>query len=197
MSSIEYDLIIPIESINFYSSVSSYVIISCFFYPNEANLYVKHFWIYVKICSDLIFFFKLCLSLLFNMQNSEKYYEGAESEERKNPWKKSYSVEENNLVRGHSFMMSAKKSKFRTPTLFPFLKLSSMAPFYGWVSTASRLEPLRGGSLLFTTKFPEIPGTHFIDLRRMKGWVNLGATQRFYLQTSSFSLHNLLWDVLN
>ena len=31
-----------------------------------------------------------------------------------------------------------------------------MAPFYGWGSTASRLEPLRGGSLLFTTKFPEI-----------------------------------------
>ena len=42
-------------------------------------------------------------------------------------------------------------------------------PFYGWCSTASRLEPLRGGSLLFTTKFPEIPGTHFIDLGRMKG----------------------------
>ena len=33
-----------------------------------------------------------------------------------------------------------------------------MAPFYGWGSTASRLEPLRGGSLLFTTKFPDIPG---------------------------------------
>ena len=30
-----------------------------------------------------------------------------------------------------------------------------MAPFYGWGSTASRIEPLRGGSLLFTTKFPE------------------------------------------
>ena len=44
-----------------------------------------------------------------------------------------------------------------------------MAPFYGWGSTASRLEPLRGGSLLFTTKFPEVPGTHFIDLGRMKG----------------------------
>ena len=44
-----------------------------------------------------------------------------------------------------------------------------MAPFYGWGSTASRLEPLQGGSLLFTTKFPEIPGTHFIDLGRMKG----------------------------
>ena len=44
-----------------------------------------------------------------------------------------------------------------------------MTPFYGWVSTASRLEPLRRGSLLFTTKFPEIPHTHFINLGRMKG----------------------------
>ena len=31
-----------------------------------------------------------------------------------------------------------------------------MVPFYGWGSTASRLEPLRGGSLLFTTEFPDI-----------------------------------------
>ena len=45
-----------------------------------------------------------------------------------------------------------------------------MAPFfYGWGSTAPRLEPLQGGSLPFTTKFSEIPGTHFIDLGRMKG----------------------------
>ena len=36
-------------------------------------------------------------------------------------------------------------------------------------STASRLDPLQGGSLLFTTKFPEIPGTHFMDLVNMKG----------------------------
>ena len=48
-------------------------------------------------------------------------------------------------------------------------KQNFMAPFYGWGSTTSRLEPLRGGSLLFTTKFPEIPGTHFIDLGWMKG----------------------------
>ena len=54
-----------------------------------------------------------------------------------------------------------------------------MAPFYGWGSTASRLEPFRGGSLLFTTKSPEIPGTHFMDLGRMKGSVDLGATQWF------------------
>ena len=47
-----------------------------------------------------------------------------------------------------------------------------MAPFYGRGSTASRLQPLQGDSLLFTTQFPEIsgtPGTHFIDLGRMKG----------------------------
>ena len=50
-----------------------------------------------------------------------------------------------------------------------FKTLNFMAPFYGWGSTASRLEPLRGGSLLFTTKFPEVPGTHSIDLGRMKG----------------------------
>ena len=57
-----------------------------------------------------------------------------------------------------------------------------MTPFYGWGSTVSRLEPLRGGSLLFTTKFPEIPGTHFIDLGRMNSWVDLGATQWFWAQ---------------
>ena len=54
-----------------------------------------------------------------------------------------------------------------------FLKKTNfMAPFYGWGSTASRLEPLRGGSLLFTTKFPEVPGTHFIDLERMTNFQN-------------------------
>ena len=43
-----------------------------------------------------------------------------------------------------------------------------MAPFfYGWGSTASRLEPLRGGSLLFTTKFPETPGTPLVHLCKM------------------------------
>ena len=39
-----------------------------------------------------------------------------------------------------------------------------MAPFYGWGSTVSRQEPLRGGNLLLPTKFLEITGTHFIDL---------------------------------
>ena len=31
-----------------------------------------------------------------------------------------------------------------------------MDPFYRWGSTASRLQPLRGVSLLFTIQFPEI-----------------------------------------
>ena len=43
-----------------------------------------------------------------------------------------------------------------------------MASFYEWGSTASRLEPLQGGSFLFSTKFAE-NGTHFINLGRMKG----------------------------
>ena len=55
-----------------------------------------------------------------------------------------------------------------------------MSPFYGWGSTASRLDLLRGGSLLSTTKFPEIPGTHFMDLERIKErLVNLGSIQLF------------------
>ena len=49
------------------------------------------------------------------------------------------------------------------------LKKNFMAHFYGWGSTASRLKPLRGGSLLFTIKFPDIPGSHFTNLGRMKG----------------------------
>ena len=44
-----------------------------------------------------------------------------------------------------------------------------MAPFYGSGSTASRLRPLRGDSLLLITQLPEIPGAHFIDLGRKKG----------------------------
>ena len=58
-------------------------------------------------------------------------------------------------------------------------KKNFKAPFYGWGSTASKLEPLQVGSLLFTTKFPGIPETHFVDLGRKKGWVDLGATQWF------------------
>ena len=40
-------------------------------------------------------------------------------------------------------------------------------------------EPLQRDSLLFNNKPPKIPGTHLSDLRRMKGWLSLGATQWF------------------
>ena len=43
-------------------------------------------------------------------------------------------------------------------------------------------EPLQGGSLLFTTKFQEIIGTHLINLRKMKRWVDLAVTQWFWTQ---------------
>ena len=63
-------------------------------------------------------------------------------------------------------------------------------------STASRLEPLRGGSLLFTTKFPEIPGTHFIDLGRIKGLVNLGANTRpLDWESSTLTTRSLLHNI--
>ena len=54
-----------------------------------------------------------------------------------------------------------------------------MAIFYGWDSClkVKATKPLQGGSLLFTTKIPEIPGTHLINLGRMKNWVDLEATQ--------------------
>ena len=32
-------------------------------------------------------------------------------------------------------------------------------------------------SLLFTIKFPEILGTHLIDLREIRDWANLSITQ--------------------
>ena len=49
-------------------------------------------------------------------------------------------------------------------TLFTFFKKNFMAHFCWWGSTASRLEPLQGGSLFFTTKFLEILNFLFILL---------------------------------
>ena len=37
-------------------------------------------------------------------------------------------------------------------------------------------EPLIRHSLLFTIKSPEALGIHLIDIGRVKGWINLGAT---------------------
>ena len=44
------------------------------------------------------------------------------------------------------------------------LKRNFTVPFYGWDLTGKAMQPLRGNSLLFTTRFPGFPGT-----QRMKG----------------------------
>ena len=66
-----------------------------------------------------------------------------------------------------------------------------MTPFYGLGSTASSLEPLRGDSLLFTTKSPGIPGTHFMELGRMKVWVYLGVPSGFEHGTPGLEIQHL------
>ena len=57
-----------------------------------------------------------------------------------------------------------------TPLWYPFLWMG-----FNWLKAR---EPLWGGNLLFMTKFPEIPGTHLIELRRIKCWVNHGFTHQ-------------------
>ena len=37
-----------------------------------------------------------------------------------------------------------------------------------WFNCLNGIEPLRGDSILFTAKSPEIPDTHLIDLGRVK-----------------------------
>ena len=38
-----------------------------------------------------------------------------------------------------------------------------------WLNCVKVTEELRGDSLPFTTQSPGVPGTHLINLRRMKG----------------------------
>ena len=71
------------------------------------------------------------------------------------------------MVEGISKFLSAEFPSYLTLSREIFKKIF-MAPFYRWGSTTSQLVPLQGGSLLFTTKFPDITGTQFINLRRMK-----------------------------
>lgn len=76
--------------------------------------------------------------------------------------------------------------------IFNFHKLE------GWLKKLQTLRPLlmdeiqlphrdrlRGDSLLFTGMSLEIPDAPLIDLWRMKGWVDLGATKWFWTQDPS------------
>ena len=66
-----------------------------------------------------------------------------------------------------------------------------MTPFYGWSSTASRLEQLQGGSLLSISKFPDSPGTHFTNLGRMQGWLTLEPPSGFEYGTPGLGIQRL------
>ena len=52
----------------------------------------------------------------------------------------------------------------------------------GGVQGLKATEPPQRGSLIFTTKFPEISGIHLIDLRRMWDSVDVGVTQWIWLR---------------
>ena len=77
--------------------------------------------------------------------------------------------------------------KFMCEQRFPIILLLKKNIFYSsflWLgfNCIKATEPLRGDSLLFTTRSPGVPGTYLIDLGRMKGWVDLGATWWFWTQ---------------
>ena len=77
--------------------------------------------------------------------------------------------------------------KIKVHFLFVVLKNFKLyGHFFWWGSTAPTLEPLRGGSLYFTTKIPQTPGIHFINLEKMKGWLNYAATKRLWAQDPWF-----------
>ena len=65
--------------------------------------------------------------------------------------------------------------------VFVKLKKKALWPLFLWMGF-NCLKPLWVGSLLFTIQFPEIPGTHVINLGRIKGWVDLEVTQWFWTQ---------------
>ena len=54
-------------------------------------------------------------------------------------------------------------------------------------------EPLLGDSLLFTTQFPGVPGTHLINFSRLKGWNNfdLEANQQVWIQDPGLEIQHL------
>ena len=51
--------------------------------------------------------------------------------------------------------------------------------FFFYFSSVSSMQNQYEETLLLTTKSPGIPGTHLINLRGVKGWVNLGAIHWF------------------
>ena len=87
--------------------------ISCFVNPSETFV-----WCIFRFSNlfCLVFFFKLWLSLLLNMQKQWKNHETVESEEAKK--KKTIFISKKEFVRVHLFMTSAKSLKFKPQPAF-------------------------------------------------------------------------------
>ena len=100
------------------------------------------------------------------------------------------------------FSLDAKAAQKTNLLVWGGLGRQSKKKLYGpflWMgfNCLKATEPLWGGSLLFTTKFPEIPGTHLINLGRVKGWVDLGATQWFWTWTSGLGIQHVPEELVN
>ena len=69
-----------------------------------------------------------------------------------------------------TFQVRLRGNERAANTVKPVYKKKLYGLFFLWMrfNCLKASEPLRGGSLLFTARFPEIPGTHFVDLGRMK-----------------------------
>ena len=66
--------------------------------------------------------------------------------------------------------------RYNQKAIVPFLKIrvhnlikNFEAPFSGWCSTVSMYRATTRTEFTFYHKSPGVPGTHFIDIRRMKG----------------------------
>ena len=66
-----------------------------------------------------------------------------------------------------------------------------MVPFYGWGSIVWKLKSHGGDRLLSTTKSPGVPGTHFINLRRIKDWLTLEPLSGFEPRTPGLGIQRL------
>ena len=82
-------------------------------------------------------------------------------------------------------------------TMILYLKLKTLKSLWSLL-LMDQVQLSQGYRVTMRSKSPEIPGTHLIDFRRMKGWVDLGDTQwvwilgPMYLETSKLTTRPVL-----
>ena len=122
-------------------------------------------------------------------------------------WTKSFSVIRSLILTLKGYLLNQCHQFLRTSLsnqtenfaqIYFMFKLKKLYGPFLWMgfNCLKAIEPLRGGSLLFPSKFPES------QLRRMKGWVNLGVTQWFWIRNpkmvikrmkNSLGFQKVLW----